>query len=575
MAGMQGKLSNNKKRQIQTLIFQATQACTNGRFDACEQLCRRIESLFPNHPNAANLRGIMCSQSGQPDAAIDWLRKAIKAAPNKGEYHVNLGNVYLEQKRYKEAASSYRQAVTLGNKTLRIELNHTKALIESGQFKQALQILERLNKQHPQDTDVLMGLFLASDPLSLAQHAEGYLEQILAINPDHAEAHAKKGQLATQQGRMADAESQARRLISILPDSPRAYEILTYAKRYDDPNDPDIVAMMNLYEQSEPGSESRQAMCFMLGRVMEQVKLFDRAFAYFTEGNAIRHEKSIYNYAYELSHLEETVSAYTSDAFSNISDCEDATPVFIIGLPRCGSTLVEQILAAHPDVASRGECDCFASDVLAGLHSAENPLTLKRLTSFTPKQWGEVGRDYVKHLRNGDTTSLRITDKTLTNTKMVGALHCALPNAKIVHIRRNPLDNCLSIYKVDLEGVLFDYAYSLKDLGDYYRLYLQLMQHWRDVLPPGAMYELDYENLVSNQETETRKLLEYCELTWNDACLQFNKAKNTVRTASMAQVRRGIYTDSMAAWKRYEKHLQPLIDILGPEHSTQDQTREH
>jgi hypothetical protein len=151
---------------------------------------------------------------------------------------------------------------------------------------------------------------------------------------------------------------------------------------------------------------------------------------------------------------------------------------------------------------------------------------------------------------------------------MVGAIHCALPKAKIVHVRRHPLDTCLSIYKLDLAGLMFDFAYDLADLGHYYRHYLKVMQHWRDVLPKGAMYELDYEMLVADQEGETRKLLDYCDLPWNEACLQFDKAKNVVRTSSMSQVRQGIYTDAMAVWKRYEKHLQPLIDILGPEYST-------
>ena len=146
---------------------------------------------------------------------------------------------------------------------------------------------------------------------------------------------------------------------------------------------------------------------------------------------------------------------------------------------------------------------------------------------------------------------------------MIGAIHCALPKAKIVHVRRHPLDTCLSIYKLPLVGQHYGYGYDLGELGRYYQMYLKLMQHWRDTLPAGVMYELDYEDLVANQERETRKLLDYCGLPWNEACLQFSKAKNVVRTASMAQVRRDIYSDSVAAWKRYEKQLKPLIRILG------------
>jgi len=574
MAGVQGKLSNNKKRQIQNLVGQANQACANGRYDACEQLCRRIESLSPGHANVANLRGIMCSETNHPDAAIHWLRKAVDASPNKAEFQLNLANVYLEQEQYGEAAGCYQRAIALGRKTLPIELNYCKALVESGQYEQALPILERLHKQHPRDTDVLMGLVLASEGLNRFEQMEAYLQQIFAIDADHAEAHAKKARMALQLGRMAEAEAEAHRLLSILPDSPTGYDILTYVKKYRDADDPDIGAMTNLYSRSEPDSKERQAMCFMLGKVMEQLKQYDRAFAFFAEGNALRHAHSTYDADTELANMENIMAAYTPEVFSRASKVDDPTPIFVLGMPRCGSTLTEQIISSHPDVASRGECGCFES-VLAALHSNDNPLTLERLTAFTPTQWGEMGLDYVKDLRDGDSSPLHITDKTLPNIRMAGAIHCALPKAKIVHVRRHPLDTCLSIYKLDLAGKLFDFGYDLGELGHYYRMYLKLMQHWRDVLPKGVMYELDYEMLVADQEGETRRLLDYCGLTWSDACLQFDKAKNVVRTSSMAQVRRGIYTDAMAAWKRYEKHLQPLIDILGPAYSTAYQPGRH
>jgi len=160
-----------------------------------------------------------------------------------------------------------------------------------------------------------------------------------------------------------------------------------------------------------------------------------------------------------------------------------------------------------------------------------------------------------------------ITDKSLANIRFVGAIHCALPKARIVHVRRHPLDTCLSIYRLNIQGEAFDFGRDLEELGYYYQMYLKLMQHWRDTLPEGVMYELTYERLVADQKGETRKLLDACGLEWSDQCLQFQQARNAVRTASVAQVRRAIYTDSMAAWKRYEQHLAPLIHILGTDYT--------
>jgi len=218
-------------------------------------------------------------------------------------------------------------------------------------------------------------------------------------------------------------------------------------------------------------------------------------------------------------------------------------------------------------VASKGEWGEFERGLIE-LGQRDTPLTLEQITAFSPAQWQQLGSIFLKRLQADLPKSLRIIDKSLNNIRMVGAIHCSLPKAKIIHVRRHPLDTCLSIYKNNLTGKLFDFGHNLSELGHYYRAYLDLMAHWRRALPQGVMYELDYEQLISDQEGETRKLLEYCELPWNDQCLQFNKAKTIVRTASIAQVRQPIFKSSMAAWKRYERHLQPLIEILGPEYST-------
>ena len=557
------KLSNNKKRKIGELLEQAKAAVAAGRIAAFDELCRRIEGVQQGNPDVANLRAIVRYKMGRPGEAEQLFTMAIQAMPTRHEFHQNLGALYLEQKRYAQAADCYGRAIKLGNKALPVQLCYCKALVELGHYEQALPILNRLHKQHPRDVDVLMGLYMTSEPLNLIEEAEGYLQQILGIDPNHVEAHAKMSRLAVQKGRMDEAEAEARKALAIQPNNPGAYDILTYAKKFRSADDPDIAAMTNLYERSTPDSEDRQTICFALGKVLEQLKQYDRAFELFAEGNGIRHKKSRYEAGTELANMGRIMAAFIPESLSHTSSEDDPTTIFIVGMPRCGSTLVEQILAAHPDVESRGECNFFASKALSSLHSDDNPLTPEQLAAFTPKTWDEVARNYLEHLKGNNSSALRITDKTLTNFRHVGAIHCALPMAKIVHVRRHPLDTCLSIFKHHLQGFMFDYGYDLSELGDYYSMYLKLMQHWRDVLPKGVMYELDYENLIADQEKETRKLLEYCGLSWDEACLQFNKTKNAVRTASMAQVRRPIYADSQAAWKRYKKQLKPLIRILG------------
>ena len=363
---------------------------------------------------------------------------------------------------------------------------------------------------------------------------------------------------------MDQAEQEVRKVLALDPNNVGAYAMLAEIKKGGSEDDADVTAMARLHARLDPNAPGRMILDFALSQVMDKLKLYDRAFEYCREGNDLRRTHSHYNADEELAHLQDIMKAYTPTMFANGSGLEDATPVFIVGMPRCGSTLTEQILAAHPKVGDEGEWGYFER-ILAERNDDE-PLTLERLTAFTPEQWREIGEQFITRMRSDHPDAARITDKSLHNIRLIGAIHCAMPKAKIVHVRRHPLDTCLSIYRNNLLGIQFDFGCNLGELGYYYRMYLRLMQHWRDVLPAGVLYELDYEQMVASQEAETRNLLAYCELPWDDSCLQFDKSKNLVRTASVSQVRQPIYKSSLAAWERYEQHLQPLIRILGTDY---------
>ena len=235
--------------------------------------------------------------------------------------------------------------------------------------------------------------------------------------------------------------------------------------------------------------------------------------------------------------------------------------VFILGMPRSGTSLVEQILASHPDVYGAGELDEMRQIILG----QQNTTILSEAFRMIPDNLAEtinnVGRKYVQNIRNKTSSKAKfITDKMPQNFLYIGLIRMTLPNAKIIQCLRNPLDNCFSIYKNYLfEG--HQYSFDLEELGEYYLLYHDLMRYWHKLFP-GKIYTLSYENLVGDQENETRKLLGYCDLSWNDACLSFHKTERAITTASAAQVRRPIYKDSVKLWEKYKKQLEPLSEIL-------------
>jgi tetratricopeptide (TPR) repeat protein len=556
------KLSNNKKRKMKEMVDQAAQACASGRFDICAQLCGRIESIQPGNPDVANIRAIMSMQAGQQAKAEQLWLEAVKAAPNRGEFQGNLGQMYLNQGRYAEAVPRLRQAMELDPRSLPTQLGYCKALLETGRYEEAYPILDRARKRHPSDPIVLMGLYCACQQLNRIEEGRACLENILEHQPDHAEALFELGVLDNQAGRFEQGEAELRSALASRPDYVDAYTALAEIKKFVADDDADISAITAMLSRTAPNSPERAKLAFSLGKIMDDLGHYDRAFEYFREANAIRKRHGRYDNNRELAHLRTIMETFTPEMMSQTSGLDDPTPVFILGMPRCGSTLVDQILVAHPEVAGVGESSFF-EHLLLHRSSDDDPLTVQKLASFAPEQWRAFGQDYLHKLRTNHPDALRITDKSLRNIRLIGAIHCALPKARIVHVRRHPLDTCLSIFKTDLRDHLFDYGCSLDTLGEYYLMYLKLMQHWRDVLPAGVMYELDYENLIAHQEGETRKLLDACGLPWNEACLQFNQTENIVRTASVAQVRRPVYTDSQAAWKRYKKHLKPLMDILG------------
>jgi len=488
---------------------------------------------------------------------------AIALAPCRSEFYVNLAAVYLLQGRTHQALVTYQQAAERDPRSLAIMVGYANCLMKLGEHDQALQVLQRLPDKYQGDERVCMLACQICHEVLRLEEAEMYISRLLQRVPDHVGAHYRMGLLAMYAGHFEKAASQARRAIALDPGYADAYKLLADIRKFSDKSDPDLLAMLDLYQQVDPDSEDRVTLAFSLGKVMHDLKQYDRAFRFFEEGNALRRQSFAYHHADTLALIRNAILPDAVMPTHASRDPDDATPIFIVGMPRCGSTLVEQILSAHPDVQARGECNAFrlAAESVAAEGSFDSMLRPADMAGYSDQQWRAVGDACLARLCCGGAAF--VTDKTLPNIAWIGAIHAALPHARIIHVRRNPLDNCLSIYRTNLQGSDFQFGFDLHELGEYYAAYRQLMQQWRRIFPDGVMYELDYEQLVADQRGETRKLLEACGLSWHETCLQFNKESYGVLTASAVQVRSGINTDSLAAWKRYEKHLQPLIRLLG------------
>ena len=312
--------------------------------------------------------------------------------------------------------------------------------------------------------------------------------------------------------------------------------------------------------------EDRRDLHFALGKAYADLDQRERSFHHLLEGNALKRREFVYDEAETLGFLDRIRTVFTAELMHSKRGLGDASmvPIFIVGMPRSGTTLVEQILASHPKVFGAGELKEF-SKAATSLGMSNGALSFPEVVpALSAEQLRQLGTSYLDGVAAAAPKAERITDKMPANFSFVGLIHLALPNARIIHMRRDPIDTCLSCFSQLFAGDV-PYCYNLGELGRYYRAYQTLMEHWRRVLPAGLMLEVEYEKVVADIEGQARQTVAYCGLEWDDACLDFYKTQRPIRTASATQVRQPIYRTSVGRWKPYQHLLQPLIKELGIE----------
>jgi hypothetical protein len=354
-------------------------------------------------------------------------------------------------------------------------------------------------------------------------------------------------------------------LIRVEPRRARAHFHLVRLKRMTR-DDPQLGVLERLArERNAMGEKEAVDVSFALGKAYDDIGDYERAFARFAEGNAQKRAGLVYDEAKTFAHLQMIAKAFTTDAIDARRGLGDATaaPIFIFGMPRSGSTLIEQILSRHPDVSARGEIDAFEMAAADAVDADGRHLSLPEMFSrLPPGQLQAIGRRYVERMTAAGEDAKRTTDKKPSNFLFAGLIHLALPGARLIHTRRDAIDTCWSCFSQRFADVGMPSAYDLGELGRFYCAYDSLMEHWRRVLPEGAILTVDYEDVVADLEGQTRRILAHCGLEWNDACLEFHKSRRQVRTASAGQVNQPLYNNAVGRGRNYERFLAPLINEL-------------
>ena len=500
-----------------------------GRIDEAIAAYRSAAALMPGHPDPCNNLGNALRLAGRLDAAEQSYRQAVEIDPGHAAARRNLGIACFEANRPEEAAVHYRRALAISpDAPTHGDLGN--ALRAIGRFEEALE----------------------------------HYRKALAIDPNYADAHNNLGVALKMLGQTEAARQSFERAVRLSPRRVLFYAGLADTTRFS-PGDRHLATLEKLVrDRAALAGEEQIQLHFTLAKIYADGAQHARAFYHLVEGNALKRRQLDYREAAVLGEFERIRAVFTPELMQQKQGLghPSPAPVFIVGMPRSGTTLVEQILASHPLVFGAGEIGDF-HDAAVGLF-AQSPAPRhypEAVRVLADAGFAALGQSYLAAVRSRAPSALRITDKMPGNYLAAGLIRLALPDARIVHVRRDPIDTCFSCFST-LFAADLPHAYDLGELGRYYRAYDALMAHWRAVLPKDVMIDVQYESLVGDFEREARRIVAHCGLDWDDACRDFHKSPRPVQTASMLQVRQPLYQSSIGRWRPYREWLGPLLAAL-------------
>jgi len=404
------------------------------------------------------------------------------------------------------------------------KLKEAQALKEKHKLDQALMCLKDGLETHPQDVNLRMELVLVFG----------------------------------EKGERGAAVRELETLIKDHPFNPEYHRFLTFYKKYSVPEDSHIAQIIALLESPATLSSAKASLHFALGKIFEDLGIFEKSFDHYQKGNGLINQKIGFSLEKTRENFEQIKTHFDQAFFEKFKGggLEDETPIFIVGMPRSGTSLLEQVLASHSEVYGAGELEKIWQlyTKTLGLYSENFEAGVEALTEAKIRNCAEF---YLAHIRQFSQGARYITDKMPMNFRYIGLIKVMFPNARIVHCIRNPRDTCLSIFKQKFVQSV-PYAYSMENIVGYYELYIDLMRHWHSVLP-GGIFDVEYEGFVADQQRMTRKLLDYCDLDWEKGCLEFHKTVRAVNTASATQVKQPLYKGAVGYWKNYEPYLDDSL----------------
>ena len=526
----QRSLERNPARAV---LVEAMELNRKGETAKAEKIFRDLLRSDPQNVDALRLMGVHCVRQESYNDAEAFFRRAVDLAPDFWMAWINLGAALHEQQKFDQAEVAYKRAL---------------------QIKPGLAFtLEKLgaNSMHDGRLD----------------DAIAWLDAALELDPAHFPSLLCLGHVLKTVGRQQEAIDAYRQCAAAKPNFGEVYWSLANLKtfRFESTEIEEMKQHLELVAESTGEEDSEISFAFALGKAFEDREAFGKAFDYFSRGNGKKRSKVNYDPIEFQKTNDRIIDVFTKGFFDERVDrgCADDSPILIVGLPRSGSTLLEQILASHSQVEGTQELHYLLRIATeTGLNRVDGIRYPECMLELNPGQLRDLGREYIENTMRHRRGARYFTDKMPNNFTGIGFLHAILPNAKVIDARRHPLDSCLGSFK-QLFARGQPFTYDLYELAHYYTQYMRLMDHWNKVLP-GKVLTVHYEDVVGGLERQARRIADHCGIEWEDRMLRYHETERAVKTASSEQVRQPIYSGSVNLWRRYEDELSELIDYLEP-----------
>jgi len=550
-------------KEISRVLTHASKLLNNQKFQEANEIYQNLVLQFPDNSELYHEFGIALIAQNQPKIAIEKFLQSVRLDPKNANYNSDLGEMYRRVGILDQAVKFNLEAVKLNSELDNTNYNLGLAYFDKENFDKAIVHFKKaieINPKHGFAWNNLGSSFEKLDKLQLAHEA---YQKAVDLNGNHLEALNNLATTNTQFNKADEAIKIFNKAIDVHPHFFEAHFNLSALKKYtkEDPH----FRLLQEVPQHKKQFNAFEAIRyhFAYGKALDDVGEYDNAFNQYNLGNQLQSKLTPYNQKKNDEIVSKTIEIFNINFINKLKsesvNDNNRTPIFIVGMPRSGTSLIEQILDSHQSIYGAGELKDLSESLESNVKKLSNEQNLDFIGKAKKSFFEEVGNDYLNKVWELSPNSKYISDKMPGNFFNIGLIYLAFPHAKIIHSMRDPMDSCFSnftkLFKDDMR-----FTYNQENIGNYYKDYHTIMEHWGKVLPSDFICHMKYEDMINDTEKEARRLTSFIGLDWDPNCLKFYDNNRNVKTASMMQVRKPIYKSSLARWKNFTKHLKPLYN---------------